>query len=178
MKKNYFAPIIIILVIAILGVVGYFTYKNYLKSHLDLSLLSAPSATSTATSKPQDISNVVIPNIIDQWNSQVSWDKPTTGNYQVGWMENPAYGIIRKGTISNPDPNPYDLTSQIGSKIIGMGWQPQLPKGASGPTERIATYSGSKNGSNKILVIDVSMVDDIAKTLPTYKNLITIFQEQ
>lgn len=29
MKKNGFAPLIIILIIAILGVVGYFAYKNY-----------------------------------------------------------------------------------------------------------------------------------------------------
>lgn len=30
MKKNGFAPLILILIIAILGVVGYFGYKNYL----------------------------------------------------------------------------------------------------------------------------------------------------
>jgi len=50
MKKNGFAPLIIILVIAILGVVGYFTYKNFINIPKPLSI---PPPAATTVVSPQ-----------------------------------------------------------------------------------------------------------------------------
>jgi len=52
MKKNGFAPLLIILVIAILGAVGYFAYKNYF---IKKSVSIFPS------SSPQSQNNLFIP---------------------------------------------------------------------------------------------------------------------
>lgn len=57
MKKNGFAPLIIILVIALLGVVGYFGYKNYLVKPQVLTIpspspLSVPDQTKVLSQIP------------------------------------------------------------------------------------------------------------------------------
>ena len=53
MKKNGFVPLLIILAIAILGVVGYFSYKGFpLKKQLTNNPLSSPSVVSSPMPTP------------------------------------------------------------------------------------------------------------------------------
>lgn len=59
MKKNGFAPLIIILVIAILGAVGYFMYKNSLSKIAEVSPSSSPAQNKLQISTKHDQNFVV-----------------------------------------------------------------------------------------------------------------------
>lgn len=73
MKKNGFAPVLIVLIIAILGVVGYFGYKSYFKPTVFSTL--TPISTSTST-----------PNVYLNWKDyslgEITFKLPN------GWTEN------------------------------------------------------------------------------------------
>lgn len=170
MKNNRGFISIIILVIAILGVVGYFTYKNYVKP--PDSLVNTPT--------PSTVSETIVTSVIDQWIPKVKWDKASADTSFSNFKNADVKGVSRKGTILNPDKdgNPFnieDLLPNVDKELENLGWKSSLPVGASGPNVRLSTYYKNINGIQKILKVEIEVNPEVK--CPCV-NTITVFQEQ
>lgn len=126
MKKNGFAPLIIILVIAILGVVGYFGYKDYL-------------------SRPQPV-NVVSPSLSTISDPTINWK--IYSNSDVGFSFKYPNSFIEKpiGTIYKNEEvklfvgdNQYSLLLRLSSD--SKAYDTKNLKEFSNSTKSIGSYT-------------------------------------
>ena len=160
MKKNGFISVIAIVVLVMIAVVGYFSFKY--------AFLSRQTEMLTK--------QVVIPNVIDQWIPKVKWDETIVSTDFSNVKNTNVEGVSRKGTILNPDKdgNPYaveDLLPDIDKRLENLGWKSSLPIGASGPTIRLSTYYKDTN----MLKVGIEVNPEVK--CPCV-NTITVFQEK
>jgi len=103
MKKNGFVPLIITLIIAILGVVGYFLYKNY---YTKLQVLVVPSPASLTTSGSTA-----------NWKTYINKTKGYSLNYPDDWFvsaDDSDQTTLANFPTDNPNKDKENLIMYVG----------------------------------------------------------------